>query len=283
MGFRPTNSYLSVVSALGLPDPKLLIDTGALGAWTAATRTLNSSLGTPATFANSAPEFVNFQGVDGGMTLDDGLLFSGHNSAHALYSSTTPSWAQVIHKAGATFSIFAWVRPQNPSVPTLQTICGNDGGSLESYPGFRFYTNKGTPTFFARNNSRTTVISVTHTARFLPGVWNSAAIACDASIGAGGLNFIINGVSQLFNSTYTAPDSVNAGSFGIGSSGSLSNTNPFTGMIGMLAMWDTVLTAAQFQLLATADVQKSFSQLHGLPNRGCADPIFVRQPMIAMG
>ena len=191
-----------------------------------------------------------FNGMVGNLSKDEYWSFDGGDLFQ--YDSANETWMESIHKAGAKFTITAWIWVGSASANGC--ICG-DRGAAAGDTGFVFNTNATDNLRFNVANAGTSVLTLT-TAAAIPAVgqWIFTAMSLDEAVGANGAILQLNGTKEIFTSTYVAPSAA-AASFGlqIGAGGNAFNPFPAASRMGMTAMWQGVaLTANELMAIYNA-------------------------------
>lgn len=200
-----------------------------------------------------------FRGLDGSAAADDptfngtagqrstGEYWSFDGADFFRYDAVNEAWMNNIHKDNAKFTLFAWLYL---SLGTAQAIAGTETGTVEV--GFDWFVTGTSKLYFDITKGSGGTALETQTTLVLSGsIWSLCAVSLDESVGANGMIHYMNGLAELFSSTYTTPSAANAThTMEIGARGNGSIPISNTGRLGMFAAWEGVaLTVPQLNAL----------------------------------
>ena len=197
-------SFKESIGSLGLGSNLILcLDAGASSSYDGTSQIWTDLSGNNADFyrgASAASETSDptFVGTAGGLSSSEYFSFDGND----YFTEKTAGWGDdVFHTDGATFTILTFVYLSN--VGASQSIFHNynPGG------GTAFNLTSTGKIQFKVTTSASLIAQVNSTIGLTANQWSMLAISVNESSTTGG-TFFINGATQTFNPTYTAPNTV---------------------------------------------------------------------------
>jgi hypothetical protein len=256
-----SRSIQDIITSLGLPAPKLLLEAGTLSSWPGSGQKWQDESGNGYDFfrgddGTTGPRDPIFVGSIGGLSLSEYWTFPGPKGAAPgqwfTYDNPNEPWMDNLHKDGAKFTIVTLVYPFGPATAGSRFI-GDSGGGIGIDFGIAL---TAVPVGVQRVrlwNGGPNAAQVFDSADVVPlNQWSVQGISIDETAAAG---VSINaGAVRLFDSTYTAPSAANASfPMQIATSGGGGDVLSAGSRIAFMAIWEGVaLTAAQLTSLNDA-------------------------------
>jgi hypothetical protein len=246
-------SLRDIITDLGLSTGlKVCLDAGDASSYSGSGDTITDRSGNGNDFkrgtaAGSDSADPTFNGSGGGLTASEYFSFDGGDNLTIVGSNPL----QAFHKAGAKLTILCGVYPVINGSGT-NILLGDNVFSTQL--GFRVQIQPTGPLAWAAGNGTTqTNIKIGTVLTAANSAWAVTGMSLDASVGANGAFFFLNGAVELFTSTYTSPSASNAS--GVlcvsGSEGATTANRLVAGSrLAWIAVWDGVaLSQAQMNAI----------------------------------
>jgi hypothetical protein len=248
---------LSVVNALGLgTNLKLCLDAGDASSYGGSGQTwadrsgggYDFYLGTGSSADSSDPAF---NGSAGGKSANEYFSFDGADLF--TYETSNAAWMSDMHKDNAKYAFCSWVYVKSSA--NTQGIWGTMANDTAGNGAQSLIDASNKLVHMVYSNGADLLQA--SGAASVPDQWNFLAVSCDEAAGANGLIMQVNGVQELYTSTYAAP-TTNAAS-GWFTVGALGQNAGFRrelvagSRMASFLMWDgTALSALQMTRLFQA-------------------------------
>lgn len=247
MAFRTNKKLITALGELGLlTNLKLCLDAGDASSYTSGQSWLDVS-------GNGSDFFVGatvgaegsdptFNGVAGSLTPNEYWSFDGGD--YFRYDSANETWMTNMHKDSAAFTLVTWTYIN--ALGTANGLAGTRGASAGNTGVIFFKAADETLNLFVNNAGVSVANHGTSLGAIAKVGWNFFACSIDETDAATGAKFNVNGVSESYDGTYTAP-SAGAASFTmeIAARGNANTPMQNLDRMGAFMAWDRALSSAE--------------------------------------
>jgi hypothetical protein len=250
MAFRPNKSFRAIIDDLGLSTGlQLCLDAGDIASYPGSGQTWTDRSSSSSHFlvgatAGAEASDPTFNGIAGNLTESEFWSFDG-GDWFTVATAANPAWIESFHKAGARFTVIAWVFI--PVISAFYPIFGNNQDDLLQVGVNFWFRTTNEIKMGVNDGSGVEAWSHATTEQITATGWHFAAFS--VSDGATGF-FQLDGVQESAAVAFATPSAASA-SFRteIGSSGGSSSTFDNNTRLGSFMMWNRALSAAEMMSL----------------------------------